>query len=140
MDLACGLFDLKDSAAVAAAERAMVNQGVAVERFEGASTDDSDSDGSGGSGEEELSDGEEGLAEAGHSRGGGLGIVDAAAGGEGGGEAMQEDEPAAAAGGAAEAGAAAVSLQQQQQRAAGSGRRRKAKQRSGRNPGIQELS
>jgi hypothetical protein len=45
LDLACGVFDLKDETAIAAAERSLINQGVAVEKFSGGS-DSSDSDSS----------------------------------------------------------------------------------------------
>lgn len=51
LDLACGLFDLKDEAAVSAAERSLVAGGAAVER-------DSDSDVESSSGSE-TSSGEE---------------------------------------------------------------------------------
>lgn len=44
LDLACGVFDLKGETAIAAAERALINQGVAVEKFsEGSSSDSSTS-------------------------------------------------------------------------------------------------
>ncbi len=72
LDLQCGVFDLKDDAAVSAAERALTNQGVAVETYGGDSdssdssdSDDSDSDDSGsGSGDDEDEDMEEGEGEA----------------------------------------------------------------------------
>jgi hypothetical protein len=43
LDLACGVFDLKDETAIAAAERSLINQGVAVEKFSGGSSSSSDS-------------------------------------------------------------------------------------------------
>ncbi|GAB4823652.1 hypothetical protein N2152v2_010698 [Parachlorella kessleri] len=51
LDLACGLFDLKDPGAVAAAERSLTQQRVAVERFDGGSSSSSSDDNS----EDELS-------------------------------------------------------------------------------------
>lgn len=41
LDLACGVFDLKDETALAAAERSLINQGVTVEKFSGGSTSSS---------------------------------------------------------------------------------------------------
>ena len=107
LDLAWGLYDLKDSSAVAAAERSLVAQGVAVERFEGASTDDSSSSGGGvdgGSGDD--SDADSGDGDSGEGIGlrerqqqglSAAGTVAAAAAGASNGslalgpEAMQED-------------------------------------------------
>ncbi|PRW33293.1 hypothetical protein C2E21_7933 [Chlorella sorokiniana] len=132
LDLACGLFDLKDEAAVAAAERAMLAQGVAVDRFEGASTDDSsEEDSSSGSEDEgEQADGvrrqQQGLAAAAGAAADGI-------------DAMQEDEPEGSEGTAAAAAATAAAGEQPLLGAA-PGRRRKGKQRSKRHAGIQELS
>ncbi|KAL4527136.1 hypothetical protein Ndes2526B_g09151 [Nannochloris sp. 'desiccata'] len=41
LDLACGVFDLKDETAIAAAERSLINQDVAVDRFSGGCSSDS---------------------------------------------------------------------------------------------------
>ena len=72
LDLACGLFDLKDDAAVAAAERSLVNPDVVVERY----------DNSGSSSSDDGSDGEDGRDEGlpGGSGAAVLGTVDAAGG------------------------------------------------------------
>ncbi len=139
LDLACGLFDLKDETAVAAAERAMLAQGVAIDRFEGASTDDSSEEDS-SSGSEDEGEGQE---QGGMRRQGPAAATAAAAAGAGAEDldAMQEDEPDGSAGTVEAAAAAAAAGGGQQLEGAAPGRRRKGKQRgSRRHAGIQELS
>lgn len=155
MDLACGLFDLKDPSAVAAAEAAMVGRGVAVEAYGAGSSDDSSDGSSDGSGSEGEGDegGEERMRQA-------LGIVAAAQqqhpqqrqGGEqqaaaaaaAGGDAMEEDAPAQQpSNGAAPAEAAPADgvedFADRAAAAAATGRRRRHKVK-GRHAGIVELS
>lgn len=145
MDLACGLFELKDASAVAAAEASMLSRGVAVEKYGGNSTDSSSSsDDSGSSSEDE--EGEAGAALR-QVLGGGAaaaaamqtdpGSGTAAAGGDKvGGDAMEEGGDAAA-NGAADTGAEAEAGTQA---GAAPGRRRRQKKRGGRHAGIVELS
>ncbi|KAL4419374.1 hypothetical protein ABPG77_002901 [Micractinium sp. CCAP 211/92] len=155
MDLACGLFDLKDPAAVAAAEAAMVNRGVAVEAYGAGSgnsssddTSDDSSDSGGSDAEGSRDEGERmrqalGIMAAAQQRQRDGGQRPAAAGAvaPAGGDAMDEDAPApppssetaaAAAEGAAELGDGASA-------AAPPGRRRKHKG-GRRHAGIVELS
>lgn len=155
MDLACGLFDLKDPAAVAAAEAAMAHRGVAVEAYGAGSSDDSSDDSSDGDSNvsnegQEGEDEEERLRQA-------LGIVAAAQhpqqherqplgqqregsapAASAGDDAMEEDAPARQLSPVAAAAGPAAGMEDGAAAGAPPGRRRKHKGR--RHAGIEELS
>ena len=137
-DLACGLLELKDPAAVAAAQRAIAAGGeIAIETYDGGSSSDSDSDSEtdtdSDSGGGDVSEKGAAVAAEGPSK---LKPAAAAAAAAAAGDAMDEDEetpPAAAAAPAQEQ----QQEQLQQQGSGGSKQRRKLKPKR---PMIQELS
>lgn len=119
LDLACGLFDLKDETALAAAERSLANGGVAVERFGGSSgSDDSSS--------EEEDEGEEEEEEEAERHGQEMA--------EAGPSAQQQQVERSEAGDRVGASGSAASGRQLKQR------QRQKQQQSKRRPKIEELS
>lgn len=147
MDLACGLLELHDDAAVAAAQRAIAAGGeVTVETYDGGTDSDSDSDEDSSDGSSGCSDGSDDDADvsaddvaAGSSQGCLRGAAAAsntaaAAAGNAVTDAMEEDDEAEEA--EAEASADGVPEQEQQQQQKGKQRRKLKPKR----PMIVELS
>lgn len=139
MDLACGLFDLKDASAVAAAERSLAGHDVTVEMYGGSGSDsDTDDSSSDDSEQEEQEEGEQLAGQDGAAPAAAnqqhLSTNSGMAAAAGSDEAMAQAHAAAPIEGAAAAAAAAGAP------APASRRRKGKKQAAKRHAGIEELS